>query len=195
MAHLLIDRSTSQTLIAFGEGTLTLDGRDDAWVSKLNTLLRGRQPDALGVGLGPGSFAGIRAAIACLQGMGIGWGLQPQGFPSAALYAFASGLTDVTVVGDARRGTLWAVDYHVADTLTQTSDFRILDAKTFCPAPNMVSPDATRLERFGLRGVEVTAELLRAAYARLDAALLTHDPLPIYLHPAVGATLPTPQNA
>ncbi len=189
---LILDRSSSQTLIAFGDDTLTLDGRDDTWVAKLRTFLQGRRPNALAVGLGPGSFAGIRAAIACLQGMGIGWGLQPKGYPSAALYALASGLTEVTVVGDARRGTLWAVDYHVTEAqLIQTSDFRLHSAETFSPTDTMVSPDAKRLERFGLRAVNVTAEHLMATYRRLDPALITADPLPIYLHPAVGMTQPT----
>ncbi len=191
MATLLLDRSSAQTLIAFDNEVLTLDGRDDAWVAKLHNFLHGRKPEALAVGLGPGSFAGIRAAIACLQGMGIGWGIQLKGFPSAAIYALASGLPEVTVVGDARRGTLWAVDYHVtATTITRRSDFRILSADTFRPTATMVSPDAVRLERFGLRGVAMTAELLSEAYARLTPELLCADPLPIYLHPAVGMTLP-----
>ncbi len=192
MATLLVDRSTAQTLIAFGSETLTLDGRDDAWVAKLQTLLKGRVPEALAVGLGPGSFAGIRAAIACLQGMGIGWGLEPVGFPSAAIYALASGQEEVTVVGDARRGTLWAVDYRLtADGLAQTSDFRILSAETFQPTPTMVSPDAKRLERFGLRGLDISAADVVATYERLDRTLLRNDPQPIYLHPAVGATTPS----
>ncbi len=185
--RLLLDRSSARTLIAFGDETLTLDGRDDAWVARLRDLLAGRRPDALAVGLGPGSFAGIRAAIACLQGMGLAWGLEPRGFPSAAVLALASGLPEVTVVGDARRGTLWAVRYAVTPgTLRQVGGFRILDAGRFAPEADMVSPDAGRLARFGLRAVEPRADLLGEAVRRLGDAL-TPDPLPIYLHPAVGA--------
>ncbi|MGN0856054.1 MAG: hypothetical protein ACI4QJ_01475 [Candidatus Spyradenecus sp.] len=186
--QLILDRSSAATLIAFGERTLTLPGRDETWVAKLGDLLGGEKPTALTVGVGPGSFAGIRAAIACLQGLGLGWGLKPRGFPSAAAMALASGLPEVTVVGDARRGTLWAVRYRrTGERLEQVGDFRILARERFVPTSEMVSPDAARLAEFALRPVELTAELLPRTVAALGEAALVADPLPLYLHPAVGA--------
>lgn len=186
--QLILDRSSAATLIAFGERTLTLPGRDETWVARLGELLGGEKPTALTVGVGPGSFAGIRAAIACLQGLGLGWELKPRGFPSAAAMALASGLPEVTVVGDARRGTLWAVRYRRAgERLEQVGDFRILARERFVPEAEMVSPDAERLAEFALRPVELTAELLPRTVAALGEAALLDDPLPIYLHPAVGA--------
>ena len=186
--QLILDRSSAATLIAFGERTLTLPGRDETWVARLGELLGGERPTALTVGVGPGSFAGIRAAIACLQGLGLGWGLKPRGFPSAAALALASGLPEVTVVGDARRGTLWAVRYRrTGERLEQVGDFRILARERFVPTSEMVSPDAERLAEFALRPVELTAELLPRTVAALGEAALLDDPLPIYLHPAVGA--------
>ncbi len=186
--QLILDRSSAATLIAFGERTLTLPGRDETWVARLGELLGGERPTALTVGVGPGSFAGIRAAIACLQGLGLGWGLKPRGFPSAAALALASGLPEVTVVGDARRGTLWAVRYRrIGEHLEQVGDFRILARERFVPTSEMVSPDAARLAEFALRPVELTAELLPRTVAALGEAALLADPLPIYLHPAVGA--------
>ncbi|MCI6589892.1 MAG: hypothetical protein MSB12_02130 [Lentisphaeraceae bacterium] len=186
--QLILDRSSAATLIAFGERTLTLPGRDETWVAKLGDLLGGEKPTALTVGVGPGSFAGIRAAIACLQGLGLGWGLKPRGFPSAAALALASDLSEVTVVGDARRGTLWAVRYRrTGERLEQIGDFRILARERFVPTSEMVSPDAARLAEFALRPVELTAELLPRTVAALGEAALLADPLPIYLHPAVGA--------
>ncbi|MGN0886531.1 MAG: hypothetical protein ACI4RT_05990 [Candidatus Spyradenecus sp.] len=186
--QLILDRSSAATLIAFGERTLTLPGRDETWVAKLGDLIGGERPSALTVGVGPGSFAGIRAAIACLQGLGLGWGLKPRGFPSAAALALASGLPEVTVVGDARRGTLWAVRYRrTGEHLEQVGDFRILARERFVPEAGMVSPDAARLAEFALRPVELTAELLPRTVAALGEAALLADPLPLYLHPAVGA--------
>lgn len=186
--QLILDRSSAATLIAFGERTLTLPGRDETWVAKLGDLLGGEKPTALTVGVGPGSFAGIRAAIACLQGLGLGWGLKPRGFPSAAAMALASGLSEVTVVGDARRGTLWAVRYRrTGEHLEQIGDFRILARERFVPTSEMVSPDAARLAEFALCPVELTAELLPRTVAALGEAALVADPLPLYLHPAVGA--------
>ena len=184
---LILDRSTARTLAAFAGGTLELEGRDPAWCGRLRGLLAGRRPGLLAVGLGPGSFAGVRSAIACLQGMGLAWGLRPKGFPSAALCALASGLPEVTVVGDARRGTLWAVRFAVGpDTIAQRGPFRILARGRFEPSGDMVSPDAARLAEFGLRPVALSAALLPEAVRRLGGAL-TEDPAPYYLHPAVGA--------
>jgi tRNA A37 threonylcarbamoyladenosine modification protein TsaB len=186
MDTLIIDRSSWQTLIAFAGETLTLDGRDDAWVAKLSAFLAGRQPHALAVGLGPGSFAGIRATIACLQGLGIAWGLQPVGFPSAALYAYHAGQEEVTVIGDARRQTLWTVRYHVGpQTIETVAPFSLRQRATFIADATMISPDAERLKEFNVQPVTITAEDLAPTFERLKASLST-DPQPIYLHPAVG---------
>lgn len=187
MSALVLDRSSARTLIAFGDETLELPGRDPTWCDRLRELLAGRRPDLLAVGLGPGSFAGVRSSIACLQGMGLALGLRPKGFPSAALCALASGLPEVTVVGDARRNTLWAARFSVSpDAIVQQGDFHILARDRFTPAADMVSPDAERLAEFDLRPVTLTADLLPEALRRLTGAL-SEDPAPFYLHPAVGA--------
>ena len=186
MNTLILDRSSAQTLMAYQGRTLTLEGRDDTWVAQLKTFLQDARPEALAVGLGPGSFAGVRAAIACLQGLGIAWGLQPLGFSSAAVLAAASGLEEVTVVGDARRNTLWTVRYRVTEeAITPLSDFVLRRRDTFVPDASMVSPDAERLASFGLPKVTLEAGLLESAVRRMGG-LLTPDPKPLYLHPAVG---------
>lgn len=187
MRTLILDRSSTFTHIAFNGRTLSLDGRDDTWVAQLRDFLKGDTPEALAVGLGPGSFAGIRAAIACLQGLGIAWNLQPKGFPSAAALAAASGLSEVTVVGDARRNTLWTVRYRVtADCITPLTDFILRKRSTFIPDADMVSPDAHRLTEFALPAVTLCPEVLESTVLRLGDTL-TCDPRPFYLHPAVGA--------
>jgi tRNA A37 threonylcarbamoyladenosine modification protein TsaB len=186
MKTLILDRSSALTLMAYQGRTLTLDGRDDTWVAQLKDFLQGSRPEALAVGLGPGSFAGVRAAIACLQGLGIAWGLQPRGFASAAALAAVSGLEEVTVVGDARRNTLWTVRYRVTpEAIQPLSDFVLRRRDTFVPDASMVSPDAERLTCFGLPKVTLDAACLESVVNRLGAGL-TLDPKPLYLHPAVG---------
>lgn len=187
MRTLILDRSSAFTHIAYNGRTCSLDGRDDTWVAQLRDFLKGETPEALAVGLGPGSFAGIRAAIACLQGLGIAWQLQPRGFPSAAVLAAASGLPEVTVVGDARRNTLWTVRYRVTETaIEQLGDFELRKRETFVADTTAVSPDAHRLTEFNLPAVEIKPELLESVVTRLGDTL-TADPKPYYLHPAVGA--------
>jgi tRNA threonylcarbamoyl adenosine modification protein YeaZ len=53
-------------------------------------LLDGRAADSILVGVGPGSFTGIRVAIAAAHGFAIGWGVELAGMSSLALLA-ASG--------------------------------------------------------------------------------------------------------
>lgn len=50
-------------------------------------LLDGRSPDTVLVGVGPGSFTGLRVAIAAAHGLAIGWGAEIAGMPSLALLA------------------------------------------------------------------------------------------------------------
>ncbi len=182
---LAIDRSSARTLVAFGDETIELEGRDPAWPVRVRDLLAGRRPGAIAVGLGPGSFAGIRSAIAFAQGLGLGLGLRPMGFRSAELCALAAGAPEVTVVGDARRGTLWLIRYAMtAGRLASSGDFRLVARGHFAPDATCVSPDAARLTEFAMRPVTLTARSLARA---LPCLTLTEDPTPIYLHPAVGA--------
>ncbi len=62
----------------------------------------GRRPDAIIVGTGPGSYTGVRIAIAAAQGIGLAAGSRIVGCPS--LCAAPASTTTYHLVGDARRG-------------------------------------------------------------------------------------------
>lgn len=53
----------------------------------IGELLDGRRPEAILVGTGPGSFTGIRVAVAAAHGLAIGWDAPVQGMSSLALMA------------------------------------------------------------------------------------------------------------
>jgi tRNA threonylcarbamoyl adenosine modification protein YeaZ len=78
------------------------------------------QIDGLAVGLGPGSYTGIRAAIALAQGWQLGRGVKLQGVSSAeclAAQAQIEGLFGrVAVVIDAQRGEFYLAKYEVTST-------------------------------------------------------------------------------
>ena len=50
-------------------------------------MLSGHTPSIIWVGVGPGSFTGLRIGIACAQGLGIGWEIPVYGIDSLALIA------------------------------------------------------------------------------------------------------------
>ena len=77
-------------------------GHAERLVPMIAELLDGRTAGEIVVGVGPGSFTGIRVAIAAAQGMAIGWGARLHGMSSLALLAASSSGTGV--VATAIRG-------------------------------------------------------------------------------------------
>src|SRR6478672_11586991 len=62
-------------------------GHAERLVPMIAELLAGRRPDSVLIGVGPGSFTGIRVAIAAAQGLAIGWDAELLGMSSLALLA------------------------------------------------------------------------------------------------------------
>jgi tRNA threonylcarbamoyladenosine biosynthesis protein TsaB len=56
-------------------------------VPMISELLDGRRPSSILVGVGPGSFTGLRVALAAAHGLSIGWDVPVFGMPSLALLA------------------------------------------------------------------------------------------------------------
>lgn len=166
----------------------TGDCRSGDWVDRIDLSAR---PDRIVVGIGPGSFAGIRSALAFAQGYSIGSGCEVLGLPSAC--ALAELLRKVAVVGDARRDKFWIALF---DGLSQVGEvFQVGRDCLSSAVPNdfaVVTPDAARIdallaETFGSRyegGRMPSSEGLRR-FAEANPSALVKKPLPIYLNPAV----------
>ena len=163
------------------------DGRRGDWVEELD--LEG--VDRIVVGTGPGSFAGVRAAIAFAQGYALG---RPQcevfGLPSACALA---GEGRLAVVGDARRGQFWVALFD--GFAVEREAFLCDEASLTASVPTgyrVVTPDEARIgERlramFGecyAGGATPTDDGLRR-FAEANPAALVLEPLPVYLSPAV----------
>ena len=65
-------------------------GHSERLVPMIGELLGPAVPDEIIVGVGPGSFTGIRVAIAAAHGLAIGWGASLSGMSSLALIAAAA---------------------------------------------------------------------------------------------------------
>lgn len=77
-------------------------GHAERLVPMIAELLAGRTASDILVGVGPGSFTGIRVAIAAAHGLAIGWGARLQGMSSLALLAAglsADGEVAAAVIG------------------------------------------------------------------------------------------------
>jgi len=160
--------------------------RNGDWVEKLD--LDG--VERIVVGTGPGSFAGIRAALAFAQGYALGRKCEVLGLPSACALADGGKLA---VIGDARRGKMWIAlfdGFQLEREVFQVEELELVDN---VPADyKVVTPDAQRIdgllrERFAERylgGRTPSAEGLRR-FAEAAPSILKPEPLPIYLNPAV----------
>ena len=119
MATLAIETSTARGSVAvWSEGelifseTFTAERRHSA--ALFSALERARSEtsriERIAVGLGPGSYAGVRIAIAAALGLELGLGAKLVGIPSIAVFETES--PRYLAVGDARRETFYfaAVD-------------------------------------------------------------------------------------
>ncbi len=161
-------------------------GRSGAWIDALD--LAG--VERIVVGLGPGSFAGIRSALAFAQGYALATGCEVLGMPSACALADGGKLV---VVGDARRGLYWIArfdGFRLEEEIHQVGAEAL--AREVPEGYEVVTPDASRIDAFlrstfGVRyrgGAEPTGEGL-AAFAEASPGILRREALPIYLNPAV----------
>ena len=162
--------------------------RSGDWVEKLEIK---DKPDRIVVGTGPGSFAGIRSALAFAQGYAIGSGCEVLGLPSACALAKAG--RRIAVIGDARREKLWVALFDGFDLVRDI--FQINQSDLAGTVPNdwvVTTPDGARIGEllegvFGERyigGQSPTADGLKT-FAEANPSILKAEPLPIYLNPAV----------
>jgi len=189
--------------------------RDQHLFGALPTVLEtgGVRVEALNriaVGLGPGSFSGVRIAIAAASALALPDRRPIAGVSSAAALAWHTmqntGVTTVAVVGDARRQRLWMATYECdAETgiLKPGLPLSLLPVEELSDRlPDggcLVSSDWTRLEEVltpladNGRNVITEPRYPSALDVAQLAAQVTEDelvspldpPEPLYLHPAV----------
>lgn len=208
MNMLAIDRSTdTQSVAVAKDGKVAgrvfagLDARSAAWPLKVRDFLSANglavtDLDRILVGQGPGSFAGIRAALAFAQGLSLGntaRATEVVGLPST--YALTRAGARTAVVGDARRDRFWVVLY---EGVACVKDFALVAKDELANAvPEhyaVVTPDGARIEQllqgvFGhhYKGSLVPLAQRLAEVALAEPALPKLEPLPLYLQPAVRA--------
>lgn len=145
------------------------------------------------VGTGPGSFAGIRAALAFAQGYAIGRTCEVVGLTSAAALAKGDDGVPFAVVGDARQDKFWIAlfdGFKLAAKIFQVEK-DILHA-AIPRSAKVITPDSKRIEAVLKEVFEeryiggAIPDAGRLAIAAINnPQLLVNEPLPIYLNPAV----------
>ena len=105
---LAFDTSSSACTAALFDGSGTCVARSDELIGRghaerlvpmIGELMSGRSAEHILVGVGPGSFTGIRVAIAAAHGLAIGWGAELSGVSSLALIVAGHGAVAAAVQG------------------------------------------------------------------------------------------------
>ena len=179
------DRIEEHELVETGSGPI---------LDRLEILLRqsGIQREEIGViavGLGPGSYTGIRSAIAFAQGWQLGREVRLLGISSAdaiAAQACSQGIVgNVAVAIDAHRGEYYLANYVLSDSQwRQTQDLQLVspDAVVECQKQGqlVIGPEVEAIWP-GARCVWPRAAMLaKLGVARTDF-VNAEDLLPIYL--------------
>ena len=115
-------------------------------------------PDVIAVGIGPGSYTGVRVGVSLTLGLARGWNARAVGVPSLeAIAAQRDGVIAVTL--DARKGMVYSAVYHVQngvilETLVETAKRPLEEFTALAPSDAIwlrdAAPDGLALVRLGL---------------------------------------------
>ena len=156
-------------------------GHAERLVPMIAELLDGRTPDSITVGVGPGSFTGIRVGIAAAHGLAIGWGATLKGMSSLALLAASAGRDeDVAAAMLGGHGELFVQQFDsVLQPATALLNLPPPGAAAVISAPIVVGPGAAALVRSRGWGEAIETWPRAANALRLPLALrqLSADPL------------------
>lgn len=158
-------------------------GHSERLVPMIAGLLGGRSASHILVGVGPGSFTGIRVAIAAAHGLAIGWNAELHGMSSLALLAAgADSDGDVAAAVIGGHGELFVQQFDGA-TNEPVSELRNLvpgEAAKFTTATLVIGSGAAQL--VDARGFgEARPALGSAADAmKLPPAFRSLPPKPVY---------------
>jgi len=157
-------------------------GHAERLVPMLDEMLGKRRPDHILVGVGPGSFTGLRVGIAAAHGLAIGWDCEIAGMSSLAL--LAAGVeadTDVGVAVAGGHGEVFVQQFDAA--LAPLADVRNAtpgDAARGISAPLVIGSGAQALVAARGSGEARDAWPAAADALRVPEAMRTLAPKPIY---------------
>ncbi|MEG3153754.1 tRNA (adenosine(37)-N6)-threonylcarbamoyltransferase complex dimerization subunit type 1 TsaB [Sphingomonas sp. RB1R13] len=171
------------TLIA-ARDELISRGHAERLVPMIAELLDGRVPSEIVVGVGPGSFTGLRVAIAAAHGLAIGWDATLHGLPSLALLAAsAPGNEPVVAAMSGGHGELFVQAFDRSPFAATSAPLNLTprDAAALFATATPVGSGALALAE--ARGGTALADLVPTASAalRLPPLLRSLAPAPLYI--------------
>jgi tRNA threonylcarbamoyl adenosine modification protein YeaZ len=158
-------------------------GHSERLVPMLAELLDGRAAASILIGVGPGSFTGIRVGIAAAHGLAIGWAAELRGLSSLALVAAsceADSAVAAAVTGGHGELFVQQFDPVTLEPLSELINLPPAEAAATTSAPLVVGSGAEALVRARGWGEAVEALPSAAAALRLPPGLRSLAPKPVY---------------
>ena len=156
-------------------------GHAERLVPMIGELLDGRTARRILVGVGPGSFTGLRVGIAAAHGLAIGWDAQLMGMSSLALLAAgATGETSVAAAMHGGHGELFVQQFEALAPSTSFLNLAPAGAAALISARLVVGPGAADLVESRGSGQAVEAWPRAADALNLPDELRSLAPRPIY---------------
>lgn len=189
---LAFDTSTAACTAALFDGASTCvasrdevigRGHSERLVPMIAELLNGRTANRILVGVGPGSFTGIRVAIAAANGLAIGWNAELTGMSSLALLAVCT--TEerevaAAVIGGHGELFVQQFDTATAQPLSQLRNLVPAEAAKVTTAPLVVGSGAHQLVAARGWGEAREAWPSAADALKLPEVLRSLSPKPFY---------------
>ena len=181
-----------------GEYAMMGRGHAEALVPMIARLPGRGRAGRIVVGLGPGSFTGVRIGIAAARALGLAWGAELRGYPTLALIAAMAraqqGAQEVLVATTGGHGE-WFVQGFDADGAEAAPLASLTPQQAAnCAGPCVAGSQAEALVRARGTGEAMPLWPDAKAVMALPAGALTADLGPLYGR-APDAKLPTPRRA
>lgn len=158
-------------------------GHSERLVPMIAELLDGRRADRIIVGVGPGSFTGIRVGIAAAHGLAIGWNAELAGMSSLALLAAGAarkGEVAAAVIGGHGELFVQVFDVMAPDPVSQLRSLVPAEAAMVTATPLVVGSGARQLVDARGWGEAREAWPTAADALKLAERLRSLSPKPVY---------------
>ncbi len=157
-------------------------GHAERLIPWIAALPDGGRADEILVGCGPGSFTGVRIAIAAARGLALGWGVPVHGVSSLALVAAGESEPSLTVAVEGGHGEIFVQDFMLSPVY-QAGPMRSLTPEAAAQLVTnawVAGSGAERLVSARGHGTAASGEC-RASNARLLPEAFTNlPPRPVY---------------